>query len=186
MTLGEGKRKVYMLLDKYSSGGDVTEDEDIEAKMVDFFDLAQKQVAAIKRIVNLEEIVRVEGVTDYALPVNFGSLYRIWRDGEISKGRYRFKGKTVVIPETDDAETIELEYFAVPATIGADTEDDYEFEVDEDAAQCMPFFVAAQQLSADIVVDAGLLLTLYDRALAMLDKTLPGQGSIGVRNSLYR
>jgi hypothetical protein len=186
VTLGEGKRKVYKLLDEYSSGGTVTADADIEARMADFFDTAQKQAAAVRRIVNLEEIVRVEGVTDYALPDNFGSLYRIWRDGEVSKGRYRFKGNTIVIPETDDAETIELEYFAVPATIGADTDDDYEFEVSEDAAQCMPFFVAAQQLVSDLIVDSGSLMNLYDRALALLDRTLPGQGSLGVRNSLYR
>lgn len=36
MTLGEGKRKVLMLLDEYSSGGELTVDEDIEKKMADF------------------------------------------------------------------------------------------------------------------------------------------------------
>ena len=41
MTLGEGKKKVYMLIDEYSSGGAVTEDEDIETKMAAFFDIAQ-------------------------------------------------------------------------------------------------------------------------------------------------
>ena len=41
MTLGEGKRKVLMLLDEYSSGGELTVDEDIEKKMADFFATAQ-------------------------------------------------------------------------------------------------------------------------------------------------
>jgi hypothetical protein len=186
VTLGEGKRKVLQLLDEYSSSGNLTVDKDIEKKMNDFFDIAQKQVAAIKRIINLEDIVRVAGVTEYALPSNFGSLYRIWRDGKMATGRYRFKGRSIVIPETDTAESVEIEYFAVPASINEDTEDDYDFEVDEDAAQCMPFFVAAQQLSADILVDAGFLLALYDRALVMLDNTLPGVGKSGVRNALYR
>ena len=33
MTLGEGKKKVYELLDEYSSGGELTEDKDIELKL---------------------------------------------------------------------------------------------------------------------------------------------------------
>ena len=41
MTLGEGKRKVLMLLDEYSSGGERTVDEAIEMKMADFFEPAQ-------------------------------------------------------------------------------------------------------------------------------------------------
>ena len=39
-----------MLLDEYSSGGALTRDADIEAKMADFFDIAQKNAAEIKKI----------------------------------------------------------------------------------------------------------------------------------------
>lgn len=42
MTLGEGKRKALMLMDEYSSSGVLTVDEDLELRMADFFDLAQK------------------------------------------------------------------------------------------------------------------------------------------------
>ena len=52
MTLEEGERRVYMLLDEYSSGGALTRDADIEAKMADFFDIAQKQAADIRKTTN--------------------------------------------------------------------------------------------------------------------------------------
>ena len=47
MTLGEGKRKALMLMDEYSSSGVLTVDEDLELRMADFFDLAQKNIAAV-------------------------------------------------------------------------------------------------------------------------------------------
>jgi hypothetical protein len=50
MTLGEGKRKVLMIIDEYSSGGTLTKDDDINLKMNDFFDLAQRDVANHKPI----------------------------------------------------------------------------------------------------------------------------------------
>ena len=48
MTLGEGKEKVYKLLDEHSSGGEVAHDADIEMKMADFFDIAQKKCATCR------------------------------------------------------------------------------------------------------------------------------------------
>ena len=53
MTLGEGKNKVYMLLDEHSAGGEIEHDEDIEAKMTAFFDTAQKLVSPVKKILRM-------------------------------------------------------------------------------------------------------------------------------------
>ena len=122
MTLGEGKKKVYELLDEYSSGGELTEDKDIELKLADFFDIAQKRVAMVKRIVAVKTINRTAGKTEYSMPGNFGGLYRVWRDGKVT-GKYRWKGSKIVIPERDAAGTIEVEYFKIPETIGAETTD---------------------------------------------------------------
>ena len=51
MTLDDGKRKVLMLLDEFSSGGELTEDADINNKMADFVDIAQKEMAGYKKII---------------------------------------------------------------------------------------------------------------------------------------
>lgn len=77
-----------------------------------------------------------------------------------------------------------MEYFSTPATIPQDAPDDYEFEVSDDAAACMPYFVAAQQLVVDLVVDFRPLLDLYDRMVSSLDLSLPSGGG-GVRQSFY-
>ncbi|MBQ8264173.1 MAG: hypothetical protein IJY96_05285 [Oscillospiraceae bacterium] len=182
MTLGEGKRKVYMLMDEYSSGGSVTEDADIEMKMADFFDIGQKQVAEIKRIRRTHVIERVEGETLYPMPDDFLKLICIWRGDSVTK-RFRWRGGKLEIP-LDEKHPIELEYFAMPATIGPDTPDEYVFEVSEDAAKALPYFVASQQLVADLVMDYGALWNLYQSMLSTLD--MSERGGTVLRNSFYR
>jgi len=173
MTLAEGKKKVYELLDEYSSGGSVTRDADLEAKMADFFDIAQKQMANVQRIVKTTAITRVSGQTEYAMPGDFAGVYRIWYGGRVKNNRFDWKAGKIIIP-AEDTETVEVEYFAIPATVNASTDDTYKFEVREDACQAMCFFVAAQQLVVDLVIDYGALLNLYQMALANVDTGIPG------------
>ena len=185
MTFGEGKDKVYMLLDEHSAGGSVDHDEDIEMKMAGFFDICQKNLAQIRRIVKTETIQREPGKTLYEMPKNFGTLRRIWRDGFAVTKRYKWMAGKMIIPETDRAEII-VEYYAIPKTITDETPDDEEFEIADDAAQCMPFFVAAQQLAVDLVVETGTLLNLYDRMVMNLPRSVVGDGGGGMRQTFFR
>lgn len=188
MTLGEGKRKVLMLLDEYSSSGAITVDQDLELRMADFFDLAQKHIAGYKRIVRSFAPAAPEGLDASGrllcpAPSDFGQVFRVWRDGKLTS-RYAWRGKSILLP-AEDVGGVVVEYFAIPATIPQDAPDTYAFEVDEDAAACMPYFVAAQQLVVDLVVDPAPLMDLYDRMLAALDIRLPSPGGGGVRQSFY-
>lgn len=269
MTLEEGKRKVYKLLDEYSSGGVITQDADIENKMADFFDTAQKDMANYKKIVRetsfriaTKEIyplpdgckqvfrvwvggeltnryvvrpngyvnagdgsrspgiafpyntrrvtnavtIRVESEnTTYPLPDDFAEVRRVWieerpNDGyELSEEGIRFpiereEGETPQDPEPVRTahveyfayETVTLEYFASPSTIDANTSPDYVFEVPEDAAQCLPFFVAAQNLMPDLVVDYSVFLQMYYNMRNALDVSLPeGSGTGSVRQTFF-
>lgn len=185
MTLGEGKEKVYMLLDEYSTGGVVEEDEDIEIKMTAFFDIAQKKMAGIKRILRLHTVEREAGKTLYETPKDFSALLKVWEGGENATRRYKWMAGKLVVPESVTAE-VALEYFAMPETIPEDAPDEYEFEIAEDAAQCMPFFVAAQQLSTDIVTDAGALLNLFNIMVQGLETTRPGENTPAVRQTFFR
>lgn len=184
MTLGDGKRKVYMLIDEYSSGGTVTPDADIEAKMADFFDIAQKQVAKIQRIIKSYTVPREEGKTLYDMPEDFDGLYHLWYDGKVRNSRFRWSGRRLVIPK-DAAGDVEAEYFAMPETIGPDTPDEHEFQVRDDAANAMCFFVAAQQLIVDLVLDYSALYQMYQLLLSNLDTRIPGQGVSGVMNTFF-
>ena len=176
MTLREAKDKVYMLLDEHSAGGEIEHDEDIELKMVRFFDMAQKELSKIKKIRRVKKII---------MPSDFRQLYRLWKDDNPAANRYRWRGGKLLIPERDAGSVITVEYFAEPETIPEDAPDEYEFELSEDACGCMPFYVAAQQLLPDLVMDYGGMWQMYREAVATLDTRLPGENS-RIGQSFYR
>jgi hypothetical protein len=175
MTLGEGKNKVYMLLDEHSAGGVVEHDQDIEAKLNFFFDIAQKEVAKVQRIVKTRKYNPTQEREEYSLPGDLMGIYRIWRDGKSMGSRYRIRGGKLIIPASDAGREILLEYFAIPETITQDTDDSYEFELREDGCNCLPYYVAAQQLLPDLVMDYSSMLNMYQMALQTLDKSIPGE-----------
>lgn len=184
MTLGEGKRKVLKLLDEYSSGGTLTTDRDIENKMTDFFDMAQKDVAKFRPIYK-EQTYTLQGSGEQLLPLpeDCAGIFRVHLDGLLF-GRYAQRGKFIAV-SADAGETLLLQYKAVPGTIPTDAADDYAFEVDEEAAACMPFYVASMQLIPDLVVDWGGYWSIYQNMLANLELRIPASGSSGVRQALF-
>ena len=182
MTWGEGKRKVLMLLDEYSSGGEITVDEDIDARMNDFFDLAQRDVAAWQPIVRRVSVT-LDGTGSLALPEDVSRVIRVRRDGVRVSGYEVVDGR--LISNAGDQSALSLDYIASPEKITPETTDDYVFEVSEEAANCLPYFVAAQQLVADLVVDYGAFYNLYLQTRALLSRSTLLSGG-GVRQSLYR
>jgi len=182
MTLGDGKRKVLMLLDEYSNGGTVTKDADMDKKMADFFDAAQKEIAGHKRILRSAEL---EGHgSGYLLPEDCQKVVRVWWDGRPVSGYSVVAGR--LFTHGRDNTPLLVEYFAKPQTIGPETPDDHEFEVDEDAANCLPYFVAAQHLLPDLVVDYSAFWNMYLTMRAALDVSLPEAGGGRVRQALFR
>ena len=181
MTLGEAKNKVYMLLDEHSAGGEIEHDEDIEMKMTLFFDTAQKMLAQTRRIVR--EVALPPGQTACEMPEDFRALYRVWANGRRLRS-FRWRGGKLIVPAGRDAEIV-AEYFAMPKTIPEDAPDSYEFEIAPDACECMPYFVSAQQLLPDLVLDYGAMLAMYERAAAKLPASLPDENRRVVQ-TLYR
>lgn len=186
MTLKEGKRKVLKLLDEYSSGGAPNVDEDVNAKMNDFFDIAQKDVAQYKKIVRSVELTAEgggEGVQMLDLPADYASPFRTWQRGK-RVNNFALIGGKLALPSAARG-TFLVEYFAAPRTITEETADDYVFEVSEDAANCLPYFVAAQHLLPDLVIDYGAFYNIYLTMRAALDVSLPSSGRGAVRQALF-
>ena len=188
MNLGEAKRRVLMLLDEYSSGGEIIEDRDISNKMAEFFDMAQKEIAGHKRIIRKVEITLSQKTEDFAyydLPSDFWEPFRIWKGTRLQESYPIIAGKLAV--PGDKNGTIVLEYFAYPSTITSATPDSYEFEVCEDAANCLPFFVAAQQLISDLVVAFEAFWNIYLQRRAALGVSPPSSGGkTFISQKLYR
>lgn len=184
MTLGEGKRKARKLLDEYSNGGEITVDEDIENRMTDLFDLGQKDVAQVKKIYRVSALTLSGEQTLYDLPEDLTELVCIRRGGEITRA-YDIIGGKLMAEEGDRSELL-IEYAALPATIPDTAADDYELEVAEDAASCIPYYVAAHCLLADPVTSFSPYWQIYLQKKAQLHPTVRrGDRGMGVRQVLF-
>ena len=184
MTLGEGKAKVYMLLDEHSAGGVVEHDPDIEAKLNFFFDMAQKEVAKVQKLRRTRRIAPGEGGREVRLPADCMELCTLWADGRPLR-RFTLRGGSLLLPPAAAGKELVLEYNAVPETIGAHTPDDYEFELPEDGCGCLPYYVAAQQLLPDLVMDYASMLSMYRYSLSTLSGGRSGPPG-AVTQSLFR
>ena len=78
-----------------------------------------------------------------------------------------------------------VEYFAVPETIPENAPDSYEFEIAAEACECMPYYVAAQQLLPDLVLDYGSMFQMYNYQVSLLVPAQPGENR-RVAQSLFR
>ena len=186
MTLGEGEKKALKLLDEYSSGGEIQTDEDIGHRMKDLFDIAQKDVAQAKKIYRVAAIPLTGGTGTqlYDLPRDMMELVSMRRDGRVTT-KYDIIGGKLVAAGNDVGELL-IEYTAMPATIPDGAGDDYVFEVAEDAAECLPYYVAAQILMADLMIEFSPYWQIYLQKKAQLVPTVRRSGGGGVRNTLFR
>ena len=176
MNLGEAKAKALKLMDEYSSRGARVNDPDLEAKLPALFDIAQKQLAQIKKIVRRYKVPVAAGVTDYPMPEDYAGLRRLWVDGKPGAAGTWFGD--VLVLDAQESRTIMVEYNACPADIPDDAPDSYEFEIARDAQECMPYWVAAQPFIADnFVVNYQDLMGIYDRMAAALDTRIPGSAA---------
>ena len=115
------------------------------------------------------------------MPGDFLELRRVWRRGELCRD-WSWRGAELLVP--DAGETVELEYARMPATVDAATSPEQPFEIAPDAAEAMPFFVAAQILASDLIQDSSVLMGLYRTMvedLSAAQTIVPGK----VRNVLY-
>ena len=182
MTLEQGRRKVLLLLDEYSNGGALTVDEDINHKMNDFFDIAQKDMAQWQPIVRRKTVV-LDGSGSQTLGDSVERVLRVQRNGQRCDAWEVVDGALVYEP--GDTSAVELDYIAVPQTIGPETPGGYVFEVGEAAANCLPFFVAAQQLVPDLVVDYGAFYNLYLTLRSAVPRGTRTARGGGVRQRLF-
>lgn len=181
MNLGEGKRKVLKLLDEYSSGGSLNTDTDINNKMNDFFDMACKDLCGYAKIVKTAEIT-LDG-NNTPVPEGFKKYLRVYKNGKRGK-KYNIIGG--MMQTKGEYGEITVEYFSEPTTITENTSDDFIFEFSEAAANCLPFYVAAQQLDTDLVVDYQVFWNMYLQHRALLPQDVDYGGSASVRQALWR
>lgn len=149
MNLKEMKQKVTRLIEEASTDTNkITDDPDIELKLNDVINQVMFEMARMKKIPDYVEI-----------PVNKNDLIRfedISKDKEvyqldIVRGiEFEYKAEGTIIKALEDG-IAEIEYFRYPTRIKDDTDDaTYEFELSNDALECMPYGIAADLLKSDV------------------------------------
>ena len=170
MTLLEAKNTAMKLIDQYSSTTEPTDDTETADKLSSLFDAAQVFACTIKPIYKSITIAYTPGVSvlvEYDLPADFRQL-KSARDENGNNYWAEVLGKKILF-SGDEAHTIRVDYYAYPSHISDDTPDTYEFEVDQDVQQIIPYRVAADILKTDPSVDYTAFELVYNNMISNID-----------------
>lgn len=164
MTLEEMKQKVYAMIEEYNDeADDLTDDEDLAAKMNGVINQIQNELSRIKKITANKSMEVTEGeeinLTD--IDKNIYQLYGI-------RGvDYDTMLNTITFNEDG---TARFYYCKYPTQIDSETEDDYVFELSRDVLEIMPYGVAADLLKSDVSSQYGSVYAArYQQLLNELD-----------------
>ena len=181
MTLKEMKEKVYRLIEELSdsadstseSSGEITEEEnhltddpDYEKKINTCINIIQNELARIKKIPDkmVYNTETSESGNIFTFPAN---MYQVFK---IKNCEYEINGKEIKFDESYKGE-VEIYYYKYPTLITEETDDNtYEFELDQDALEIMPFGVAGDMLKSDPSTNYGAYYSSrYNELKQMLD-----------------
>lgn len=154
MTLGQAKDKIMMLLDDYMIDSPPTDDEETLAKLPGLIQTAQVFLSTIKKIrksVVIDHQPNGGWYAEYDLPSDYAQAFKM-RDKTGKGYNVEFLGQKVLVQDTAP-QVIRIDYFAYPTEITADTPDTFVFELDQDAQQIIPYYVAADILKTDPSAD---------------------------------
>lgn len=164
MTLGEMKEKVYTLIEEYSDEAeDLTEDEDLSAKINNVINQIQNELARFKKIPKDTTLEVTEG-QEIALTDIDKDIYQL---GIIRGVGYDTMNNKVIF---NDDGTARVYYYKYPKQITSETDDNYKFELTSDLLEIMPYGVAGDLLKSDVSSQYGSVYSArYRELLSGLD-----------------
>ncbi len=169
MTLEEFKGKVYQLIEEYNENAeDLTDDQDLSAKMN----------SVINNVMN--EVARIKKIDSYvAMNIEFedGENFRMIDLKDVDKKLYQINVIRGVESQVDGTKIIfftegkaHIFYYKYPVQIDEETDDDYVFELDNECLEIMVYGVAGDLLKADVSANYGKLYSeRYEQMLQRLD-----------------
>ncbi len=172
MTLSQIKELAVKLIDEYSNNSNLTDDEDIRLKLNGLCNLGQIELSLIKKIKKTYEFsIDEESETEYnviALPENYMEENRMrYYSSNGSLLNYYIQDNKLKIHK-DCLGNFEFEYFAKPQEITNETDDGYELEIDLEAQQVLPYYVASDILKSDVSANYTAFEAKYNAKLEIL------------------
>ena len=170
MNLKEMKQAVLTLIEEAKEDNKaVTEDPDIETKINDVINMVMFELARMKKIPARTAVTFTETVYDLKTLDAFFQLDHIrFTDADGKAGTYSIFETFV---EFSGPGTAVFYYYKYPQRITDETVDEeYVFELSDDALQLMPFGVAGDLLKSDVSNNYGQIYSQkYEQGLQRLD-----------------
>ena len=129
--------------------------------------------------------------TYYTMPDDFYKAEKITKDSEVTKSYHWENPRLLRLNYYDDGEFL-LQYQAYPTTIDGNTLDAYEFEIDQEAQEALPYYVAAYCVVTEDQQYYVNFLSEYRGKLSNLDAKSPfgignvNNGNSSVKNTFFR
>ena len=171
MTLGQAKNMAMKLMDEYMVDSPPTDDEETLAKLNAMFQAAQIFVCTVKPIKKNFTIDHAESNTvfnEYDLPGDFYQAFLIRDMDGNGYSHVEFHPPKILVTDKK-AKQIRVDYYAYPQEITDETPDDYEFELEQDAQQVLPYAVVADLLKTDPSADYTTFEVKFNNMVANLN-----------------
>lgn len=177
MNLLEMKKRIYELIEEASDSETVlTDDPDYEKKINTCINIINNELARIRKIPAKMEFDASEENT-----MKFPSdMYQI---NKVIGTDFEVIGDEIIFPE-DFKDIATIYYYKFPNEINRDTEDEeYEFELEQDALECLAFGVAGDMLKSDPSTNYGTIYSNRYNELKQYLDTRRTTGTIFIDNS---
>ena len=178
MTLEEMKIKVYSLIEEYSEeAAELTEDEDLAAKMNSVINQIQNELTRFKKIPKDVSLNVSEGQEMYFKDID-KDMYQLMNIRGVSTDVMNDK---IFFNENGTAKVF---YYKYPKQITNETDDSYKFELSTDLLEIMPYGVAGDLLKSDVSSQYGAVYSArYREMLQTLDPRY-GTGMIEITGGI--
>ena len=178
MTLEEMKIKVYSLIEEYSEdAAELTEDEDLAAKMNSVINQIQNELTRFKKIPKDVSLNVSEGQEMYFKDID-KDMYQLMNIRGVSTDVMNDK---IFFNESGTAKVF---YYKYPKQITNETDDSYKFELSTDLLEIMPYGVAGDLLKSDVSSQYGAIYSArYREMLQTLDPRY-GTGMIEITGGI--
>lgn len=170
MTLREMKKKVLGLIEELNPDSEVlTDDPDIATKINDVINQIMFELVRMKKMPGYVEIPVTEGeLIDFA-KIEKAGKYEVYQIIIIKGVKCEQKAQGTIYKVLESG-TAEVEYYKYPEQITEKTKDNYEFELNTDVLEIMPYGIAADLLKSDISADYGAVYSQrYETMIQRLD-----------------
>lgn len=111
----------------------------------------------------------------YTMPDDFAALKQVIQECDprqyVSLTDYRWEGRRTFVVRYDYKGSFRIEYFKQPVTIDDATDDLYEFEIDTEAQELIPYYLGGHAIMDENEMIGTTLLNIYQNKLANLESS---------------